>query len=351
MRPGATRGTPQAVEIVGGGLAGLALGLALRRAGIPATIWEAHGYPRHRVCGEFISGLDSATVARLGLAPLLRDARLHRQVAWFRHGRPVRRQHLPAPALGLSRHALDARLAEAFTDAGGVLRVGERVAVADAPAGRVFAIGRRRRPSPWFGLKLHARGLRLDADLEVHLGAQAYVGLSAVEGGWINVCGLFRRQPGRVGEPALPGAAGLLQHLEAAGLIGLARRLRAAEIDPASVCAVAGLSFRPEPPAPDRLCLGDSLAMTPPFTGNGMAMALQSAALGAGPLADWAHGARSWAETIAVANRHLWRLFRTRLLSANLLHPFLLEARLQPWLAFASRTRLLPLRPLYQLTH
>ena len=44
------------ITIVGGGLAGLALGVALRRNDVPVSVIEAGHYPRHRVCGEFISG-------------------------------------------------------------------------------------------------------------------------------------------------------------------------------------------------------------------------------------------------------------------------------------------------------
>src|SRR5579863_1202127 len=102
------------IEIIGGGLSGLALGAALRRADVPVTIFEAGDYPRHRVCGEFITGLDPATVARLGIGEHLSDARPHRTVTYFLRGRPLRPYALPAPALGISRHALDSRLARAF---------------------------------------------------------------------------------------------------------------------------------------------------------------------------------------------------------------------------------------------
>ncbi len=350
MNGAATRDGP-AVEIVGGGLSGLALGLAIRRAGVAATVYEAQRYPRHRVCGEFMTGLDDFTSARLHLAELVGGALSHRRVMWCRYGRPIRTQNLPRPALGLSRHTLDARLAEAFVAAGGDLRTDQRVVSHAAPPGRIFAIGRRRGPSPWLGLKVHARYLRLGADLELHLGRQAYVGLSAVEGGWINVCGLFRR--GAAG-PAFPAGAGpglLMQHLRAAGLDDLAARLAAAEIDVDSFSAVAALDFRPAAPPADRIWLGDALAMTPPFTGNGMAMALQSAALAVDPLLEWARGRRSWPETLQTVNRRLWRRFRRRLVSAHLLHPFLFEAGRQRWLAWANRARLLPLNSLYRLTH
>ena len=59
------------ITIVGGGLAGLVLGIGLRRCDAPVTIWEAGNYPRHRVCGEFISGRGQATLARLGMSELI----------------------------------------------------------------------------------------------------------------------------------------------------------------------------------------------------------------------------------------------------------------------------------------
>src|SRR5580693_8216081 len=54
------------ITIVGGGLAGLALGIGLRQRDVPATIWEAGHYPRHRVCGEFISGHGQAVLVPWG---------------------------------------------------------------------------------------------------------------------------------------------------------------------------------------------------------------------------------------------------------------------------------------------
>src|SRR5712671_5995951 len=55
------------ITIIGGGLAGLTLGIGLRLGKVPVTILEAGCYPRHRVCGEFVSGRGQDVLARLGL--------------------------------------------------------------------------------------------------------------------------------------------------------------------------------------------------------------------------------------------------------------------------------------------
>ncbi len=339
--------SPRQIEIVGGGLAGLSLGLALAREGVDVTIFEAGEYPRHRVCGEFIAGLGGKTIARLGLAPLLADAAELSEVDWFFPSGSIRRQRLPAPALALSRHVLDARLAEAFNAAGGRLLTGTRANTEAAPEGRIFSTGRRRGPSPWIGLKLHARNLPLTTELELHMGDGAYVGLCPVEHGRVNVCGLFRKREGVTAERG----AVLRSYLLTAGLDALAERLAKAEVCPESHCAVAGVSFGHAEAAHDRMNLGDTFSMIPPFTGNGMAMAFQSADVALDPLLAWARGESRWDETLRLVADRLTRRFRLRLATANMLHPFLHVPQRQVWLAAAARTGLLPLRPLYHLLH
>lgn len=338
--------TARPIEIVGGGLAGLSLGLALQRHGVPTTIYEAGDYPRHRVCGEFITGLANQTKERLGVDAALEDGLRHHDVAWFLHGRLTRVQSLPQPALGISRHTLDARLARAFVEAGGTLRTHTRADVGGHAAGRLFATGRRPARSPWLGLKLHVQGWAPAPGLEVHLGEQAYVGLCAVAGGRVNVCGLFRRRP-----LSHPGPPLLRAYLRAAGLDALAARLERAVIDPGSFCAVAALGFARRIPASDRIHLGDAAAMIPPFTGNGMAMAFQSAEAALEPLLGYAKGDRAWRDTVARVNATLRTRFRVRLAAAGVLHPFLLEPRRQRWLRVLTQSRLLPLRPLYAMLH
>ena len=339
---------PAPITIVGGGLAGLSLGIALCKGGVPARILEAGDYPRHRVCGEFITGLDEATIDQLGIATAFAGADHHRSVTWFRHERVIGRNFLPAPARAISRFTLDARLAELFTAAGGELVTHTRVATPTLEPGWVQTSGRRRDDaSPWLGLKLHARQLATTDELELHLGTDAYVGLSAVEDGWINVCGLFRRRPSLQFERdvALPAC------LRASGLTLLAERIASAEIRPGSRSAVAGFVFDRPRATEATVQLGDAYAMIPPFTGNGMAIAFTSAALALAPLIAWAHGEQSWGETCRVIREALVRKLRRRLTSAAWLHPVFLTRTGQRFLSAAARARLLPFQPIYQLLH
>ncbi len=340
--------TGRSVEVVGGGLAGLSLGLALRRRGVPVTVWEAGHYPRHRVCGEFITGLDRATAETLGISGVLESARRHRTLAWFHQGRPAGVSTLPEAALGVSRHLLDQQLARAFCAAGGVLHTGARMELKEATPGRVVAAGRHRAASTWVGLKLHVSNLPLSADLELHLGDGAYVGLCGVEGDDVNVCGLFRRREAlQAGAPATV----LVRHLRAAGLEHLAGRIEQAETDGSSISSVAGIHFQTPGWAPGRLAIGDAFALIPPFTGHGMAMAFQSAVTVVEPLVAWSGGRMEWDEATRRAHRGLKSRFRRRLFLARHVHRFLVEPRLQPWLAGLSRTGLLPFRLLYRLLH
>jgi len=335
----------RAIEIVGGGLAGLSLGLLLREAGVAVTAFEAGRYPRHRVCGEFLAGLDESTIDRLALAPLLAPAARHDAVAWFFREKLIARQILPAPVYAVSRHYLDAALARRFQAAGGTLVTGQRFTDAAHP-GIVFAHGRRPEVSPWLGLKCHARGLALASGLEMHLGRDAYAGLCEVEDGWINVCGLFRRNAIKSPrEDILPA------YLRATGLMALAERIEHAEVRPGSATAVAGLGFGATWISDGLVRVGDAGAMIPPFTGNGMTMALTSAIAAAEPLVDWANDALTWAEAVREIQARLSALFRTRLASAAALHPLLLSPLGQRCAAAAMRTSIVPFQRIFSLLH
>ncbi|MGJ3241540.1 MAG: NAD(P)/FAD-dependent oxidoreductase [Opitutales bacterium] len=336
------------VTIIGGGLAGLSLGIALRSREVPVRLIEAGTYPRHRVCGEFICGVRETTLETLGIADALADSRRHMSTAWFdQDGQQTYAGTLPRSAYGISRYQLDRRLAGRFEALGGTLETGRTWTGDFSRAGVVQAAGRPSHRSPWLGLKLHARGLTTRADLEIHLGRDAYMGISPVEGDRVNVCGLFLKRMRLRGRREQL----LLNYLEAAGLGPLAKRLREAALDPDSLSGVSHICFHRTWRTADRLRIGDSYTVIPPFTGNGMSMAFESAEAALAPLLTWARNEADWPATLQAANQALdWR-FRTRLATARTLHPLIYRRWGQAALQSLGRHALLPFRPLFQLTH
>ena len=111
------------------------------------------------------------------------------------------------------------------------------------------------------------------------------------------------------------------------------------------------MAFNRNVPVQGSLTLGDACAMVPPFTGNGMAMAFQSAEIALDPLISFARNEITWSEACSVIHCALLKRFRVRLASAHLLHPYLLQPGKQRWLAAVDRARLLPFRPIFAALH
>lgn len=332
------------VTIAGGGLAGLSLAAGLRRRGIEVTVHEAGSYPRHRVCGEFISGVEKGTLERLGVADDLVDALALRSVAWFREGRQIHGDVLPEPAMGISRYRLDARLKERVVELGGVVVDRSRQARKKSE-GLVWAAGRVPRRGSWIGLKAHFHELPMTADLEMHLGANGYAGLASVEEGRVNVCGLFRVDRSLAGQ----GGDLLDAYLRGGGNRVLADRLRGATVDVESFCAVAGFELGRQQASPDLCAIGDAESMIPPFTGNGMSMAFQAAELSLDLLERWSCGGLPWNLCVAEIREGLRRRFRRRLAAAQALHPLLLRRGGRDVIESIAAAGLLPFRPLLSL--
>lgn len=310
------------ITIIGGGLAGLTLGIALRRRGVPVTIYEAGRYPRHRVCGEFVSGNGRRVLEELGLAIVpAANARFYSgcNSSW--------QFHLPEPALCVSRYTLDKALADRFRDSGGKLACEKRLK--NNEPGTVLATGRRCHPVEngwrWFGLKTHVTGIELDADLEMHLLPNGYVGICRLPEGRFNVCGLFRKRAG-----SFDRALAVRQQLAGPPGSSLHARLRDACWIEDSFAAVAGVCFCP-PPSDGQCRIGDAHGMIAPLTGNGMSMAFESAQAASEPLERYAQGENNWPETVKQIQRALTHAFALRLRCGNLLqqaafHPALLSA-------------------------
>src|ERR1035437_8218230 len=182
----------RAVQVVGGGPAGVMAALAAVREGAAVRIFEKSAFPRHKVCGEFLSPAILPLLRRAGceaeflqLRPaVLRSMRLH-------FGARVIRHPLPEPAYGLSRYELDRLLLQHAASVGAQV-VREHWSAAAQGATVILAAGRKSIASNddrLCGFKAHFIG-PVNDDVELYFFQSCYVGVSAVENGATNVCGL-----------------------------------------------------------------------------------------------------------------------------------------------------------------
>jgi len=290
--------------VVGGGPAGAAAGCGLAALGREVMLIERSDAPHHKVCGEFLSIETQAHLNRLGVNPAALGAVTIDRVSINSMRRTVTAD-LPFRALSLSRFALDRALLRRAAEAGVQIKRGTSVRAATHEGAGwilrcddgdilqcrhlVLATGKwglrgieDERDRSLVGLKMHFRPtpetLRaLEGQVELSLFGSTYAGLELIEGGIANLALLLPRSvAGRLG----PGWPALRDHL-ANAMPSLAERLRDAEplwAKPLAVVCPSGGHLHAET-GPEAFRIGDRLAHIPPFTGDGLAIALGTAAL------------------------------------------------------------------------
>lgn len=311
----------KSICIAGGGVAGLSLGIALAKKGVPTHLHDGGFYPRHRVCGEFICGIKEETIGILGIEELFQTATPLKTTEWFINNKSSWRYELPYPAWGISRYKMDDILQQKYQSLGGKLYSRSKLSIEEnqEKEGVVWANGRAVEPSKWIGLKAHFKKFPISKDLEMHMGKQAYVGISHIEDGKVNVCGLFTKNPQVRGRSHQL----LLAYIRASGLNDLADKLENSEQDDQSCIGVSSVNFSTNSPPSHQLKIGDQYSVIPPFTGNGMSLAMESAATILPFVLNYAEGKQSWSESLHDAKEQLAKNFNSRLQFAGKLHPLL----------------------------
>jgi flavin-dependent dehydrogenase len=321
------------VEVIGGGPAGSAAALAALAEGSAVRLYEKARFPRHKVCGEFLSPEIEPLLDALGLLSQFRAAgpvRITRAVLHLRG----REKHfrLPEPAFSLSRAALDGLLLGEALRRGAQLSHERRKPAAGAGAALVVAHGRaapRRPGSRLFGFKAHFAApdpRAFEEAVELYFFAGGYAGLSPVEHGTVNVCGLAP-------EESLRGAGfrpeGLLPAALLARLAALERRFDWLLTGP--------LVFRNEfQSRADAYLAGDALGFVDPFTGSGILAALATGR----PAGQAASRGLAFEEHHAQCRRTLRRQYRVASALRGMLGSGFTE----------SLARWIPGRILYRLT-
>ena len=283
-----------AIDVIGGGPGGAMAAIAARGEGADVRVFEKSAFPRHKVCGEFLSPEILGLLRRAGCAEAflaLRPAPIRHMELHF--GPRVVRHPLPRAAYGLSRHALDRLLLDKAVTLG-VEVVRDTRAPRTARRPLICATGRTGQAQAGarlFGFKTHYRGV-VDDTVALYFFDGCYVGVSAVEGGEINVCGLgpepLLRECAFQPERLLARCPALQSRLQ-----GFERAFDWLTTGP----VVMGLAPQ-EAPEPLVYPVGDALGFIDPFTGSGILNAMLSghdagvAAARGRPVDEYLAGAR-----------------------------------------------------------
>ena len=284
------------VAIVGGGLAGLALAIQCARAGWSVVVFEKEDYPRHKVCGEYISHESTSFLESLGVPISTMDLP---QIDTFRltsHHNTRTECELQPGGFGLSRFALDASLAELAKQAGAQLRTKTRVTQLEGSTSAGFSVhtaqgetvkarlalgawGRHggllarrsgKQGQAWIGVKYHLDAGPESQVIEIHSFDCGYAGVSRIENGRYCMAYLCHSE-------ALNACNNDLKTLEKVHLAAnpyLAERLSANAL--AGPLTTSQFHFGVSPAQPVAT-VGDSAGFIPPLSGNGMSLALRGA--------------------------------------------------------------------------
>ncbi len=251
--------------VLGGGPAGASAALAAIEEGRPVTIVEKSRFPRHKVCGEFLSPETASLLDRIGIE-IPEATRIRRVLLRFR--RSEKSFSLPETALGVSRYVFDHRLLSRAVSAGAEL-ISESAAPPDVVAcGRYARAPRGRR---LFGFKAHFRVPQTDA-VELYFLDSGYIGLNAVEGGFTNVCGILPEDILQQHGFDIDAVVSSYEALRARLLNG-ERAMEWLKTGP--LVFQANLEVSTEGVYP----CGDALTFVDPFTGSGILSALRTGML------------------------------------------------------------------------
>lgn len=339
--------------IAGGGPAGTAAAITAARSGLRVLLLERGQFPRHKVCGEFISG-EAFGVLRELLGSeqrhLLEDTVKTTQARLFSGNWVV---SVPiAPAAGITRYELDLALWRSAERAGADCR--QNVTVRAILAGTemceisttsgtftartvINASGRwsnlqpreaihNRTSSGWLGLKAHFRPSPIDHRMttDLYFFTGGYCGVQPLADGMLNVCAMVRADIAT----RLDDVFALHPDLHARSL----NWVRTTGIVVTSPLIFRG--FRPEHDGV--LLIGDAAAFIDPFVGDGISLALRTGVLASDTLKDVLIGNATLDHAVCRYRSEYRRRFARPIFVASLLRRFLESPSLIQSLAFRS---------------
>jgi len=288
------------VIIAGGGLAGLCNAIHLSKFGKRVLLIEKNSYPKHKVCGEYISNEVLPYLEFLEINPFDFGAVKINRFQLSTTNNKLISAKLPLGGFGISRYTLDFELSKKALQNGvqilqdEVLQIDfkEDIFKTETKENKFFtskfvigSFGKRslldvkmerafiKKKSPYLGVKVHVKGNFSEDLVALHNFKGGYCGVSKVENNAINLCYItsfssFKKHKNiETFQEEVVYKNDFLKHIFSESKPIFEKPI-----------SISQISFETKKPVENHVIMcGDAAGMIHPLCGNGMSMAIQSA--------------------------------------------------------------------------
>jgi len=288
------------VLIIGGGLAGLTSAIHLAKENFEVILIEKNAYPKHKVCGEYVSNEVLSYLESLGVYPFNHQAKKIDKFQFSNESGKTLDITLPLGGFGMSRFTLDALMAKraldlnvqilkatvtnvkfdddqfyVYTNTQDVYNVDYVIGAHGKRSNLDSTLSRKfiQHKSAWLGVKAHYKADFPNNLVALHNFDGGYCGLSMVETGHVNACYLADYKSFKKYKNIEEYQQQVLYKNNA-----LKSFFKNSQLVFETPLAISQISFdRKEPVLNHIFMIGDSAGLIHPLCGNGMAMAIHSA--------------------------------------------------------------------------
>ena len=290
------------VIIIGGGLAGLTNAIHLSKSIHRVLLIEKNSYPKHKVCGEYISNEVLPYLNSLGIDPIKVGAKQISKVQISTTKGNLIKSELPLGGFGMSRYFLDSLLlkkvrlngvqvlkdtVESVIFEKDIFTVQTKDSGAFQSKITIGAFGKRsvldlkmnrkfiKKKSPYLAVKIHVKGDFPEDLIALHNFKGGYCGVSKVENNSINLCYITEYNSFK----KYKNITDFHQQV-----VFKNKYLKKIFKESKSVfkkpLTISQISFENKKPVENHIIMcGDTAGMIHPLCGNGMGMAITSARL------------------------------------------------------------------------
>lgn len=318
------------VIIIGGGLAGLTSAIHLSKSKFSVLLIEKNEYPKHKVCGEYVSNEVLPYFNYLGFNPFEFGAK---NISNFELTTPNNKSitaNLPLGGFGISRYKIDFQLYKLALKNGAVVLQNTVIDV-NFKADNFYvttklqqnfkakivigAYGKRsnldikfnrkfiKKKSPYLGVKIHVSGDFPENKVALHNFKGGYCGVSKVENNNINLCYITNFKVFKKYKDIETFQKEVVfKNIELQTLFKNSKP----EFD--KPLTISQISFETKSPIENHIIMcGDTAGMIHPLCGNGMGMAIRSAQLASELIIDYLHKKIASRKTLEFLYTKRWK--------------------------------------------